>query len=205
MVAKKALDKFSKSSQDRIDFGAVPSWDERSGLFKCPLLTPHQCPALERAMTLDVSAKTGGWFFKGVHSRVLLPCLSTTEAEFYPWSRMTLLAHFFKLILHIFKDSSLSDFFIVQYQQGAHLHNLTNHITALLGQSWSLRCPFNITSTKTASFPIKSNSTLFTGSYLTHVPSVILLKHYLCHCLQKTHCDQIPTTPSQTITKILGE
>ena len=78
MVSMKALAEFLGSSKDRIDLEAVPNWDERSGLCTCPLPTPHSCPALEKAMTLDMSAKAEG--FKGAQGCVLLPCLSNMEA-----------------------------------------------------------------------------------------------------------------------------
>lgn len=60
MVSMKASAEFLGSSKDRIDLEAVPNRDERSGLCKCPPPTPHSCPALEKAMTFDVSAKAGG-------------------------------------------------------------------------------------------------------------------------------------------------
>lgn len=54
-VSVKASTEFMASSQDRLNFGDVPSWDERPGLYKCPLPTPCPRPASERSMTLDKS------------------------------------------------------------------------------------------------------------------------------------------------------
>lgn len=54
-VSVKATAEFTGISEDRINFGSVPIWYERPGLYKYPLLTlcPHLDP--ERIMILDKS------------------------------------------------------------------------------------------------------------------------------------------------------
>lgn len=72
VVSMKALAEFLEVLK-RIDLEAIPNWDERSGLCKCPFPTPHSCPALEKAMTLDVPAKAEG-SLKGI--RAVCCCLA---------------------------------------------------------------------------------------------------------------------------------
>lgn len=94
---------------------------------------------------------------------------------------------FLKLVLYIFKDSSLKNCFIVECQQGNQiLFNSSSNSPA--SANWPVnfwRCPFNITNTKKASFPITSSFALLTGSYWKQVLLIILLKIHLYHCPSK--------------------
>lgn len=132
-LSMKASAEFMGSSEDRMNSGAVPSWEERPGLCKCPLptLCPH--PALERARPwTNQFLSWGRSSLKGFTAESCCPSCQPQRPihghELLSW------LHFFKQILRIFKDSSLNNFFIIQCQQVYHLYNLTNQITALLQQ-----------------------------------------------------------------------
>jgi len=105
-----SLSQIHGGSENRMDFEPVSSWDERLGCYKHPLPIPHS--VLERSMTLDKSV----FFRRGFTAECCCPACQLWRCNAACVHEWIISFLFFKLILCIFKDSSLKYCFIVDCQ-----------------------------------------------------------------------------------------